>query len=75
MRIKKNKEYWKLLNEHNKDVQNFHIDIDIFKKILSELNSVNISNAIYTPQYLNNEINTSINHPFTFEEVNHATKK
>ena len=34
-----------------------------------------ISNAVYTPQYLNNEINTSINHPFTFEEVNHAIKK
>ena len=34
-----------------------------------------ISNAVYTPQYLNNEINTSINHPFTFEEVNHAIKR
>ena len=34
-----------------------------------------ISNAVYTPQYLNNEINTSINHPFTFEEVNHAIRK
>ena len=35
---------------------------------------MNISNGVYTPQYLNNEINTSINHPFTFEEVNHAIK-
>ena len=69
------KEYWKLLNEQNKYVQNSHIDIDIFTTFFSELNSVKISNAVYTPQYLNNEINTSINLPFTFEEVSHAIKK
>ena len=56
MRSKKNKEYWKLLNEQNKDVQNSHIDKDIFTKFFSELNSVKISNAVYTPRYLNNEM-------------------
>ena len=47
----------------------------IFTKMFSELNPVKIPNAVYTPQCLNNEINTSINHPFTFEEVNHAIRK
>ena len=34
-----------------------------------------ILNAVHTPQYLINEINTSINHYLTFEEVSHAIKK
>ena len=61
------KKYWNLLNEQNKDVQNSHIDIDIFTNFFSELNSAKISNDVYTPQYLS--------HPFIFEEVNHDIKK
>ena len=49
------------------DVYNSHKDIYIFTIFFSELNAVKISDAVHTPQYLNNEINTSVNHHFTFE--------